>query len=331
MRFLPFLAAASLLLAPALAVPAAAQETAVAQAGDEPGTLDFEVDDEGFDWVVRPGGSGGQVVNGSFDLGSARLDLSYNSSDDPTDFRTASGSFVLSGVYEFRDVNDNNRFDLGDEVVDFHPVKTDGFARIEELDVDDPIRAAQATYPLDGGGDIQFTTYVSPRLAFLDDGRPVQPTDTELNVTLEGVETTVDDSELGVAMRLEGPDIEQTAPREIHFIGDRADAVYSWPATANVDGETAHVRSSVLEQRVDRDGDLVTQAIVIQAVDPGERVHTLSTIDIKHTEPVKQQVFSRIVGDPLLFAGGLIAALLIVGGNAWAKLRSGGSEKLRDT
>lgn len=330
MKFLPFLAAALLLLAPVLAVPAAAQDTASAQAGEEPGSMDFEVDDEGFDWVVRPGGSGGQVVNGSFDLDRARLDLSYNSSDDPADLRTAGGGFLLSGVYEFRDVNDNNRFDLGDEVVDFHPVQTDR-AKIEEVDADGPIRAARATYPLDGGGDVQFTTYVSPRLAFLEDGRPVQPTDTELNVTLEGVETKADDSELGVAMRLEGEEIEQTASREIRITGDRADAVYSWPATANVDGETAHVRSSVLEQRVERDGDLLTQAIVVQAVDPGERIHTQSTIDIKHTEPVTQEVFSRIVGDPLLFAGGLIAAVLVVGGNAWAKLKSDGSEKLRDT
>lgn len=332
MRIFTLLAAASLLMVPALAGSAVAQPTASAQSDDEPGSIDFEVDDDGFNYVVRPGGARGQVVNGSFDLDSARLNVSYNSSDDPDAARSVSGSFVLSGVYEFRDVNGNNRFDLGDEVVDFHPVKKDRSAGVEEIETDGPVRAARATYPLDGGGEMQFTTHVSPQLAFLEDGRPVQPTDTELNVTLEGVDTVADDSELGVAMRLESEEIDQTGAREIRVGGDRADAVYSWPATATVDGETAHVRSSVLEQRVERDGKLVSQAIVIQAVDPGERIHTLSTIDIDHTEPpATQQVFTRIVGDPLLFAGGLIAALLVVGGNAWAKLRSGGSEKLRDT
>lgn len=329
-RLTVFLAAVALVVAPSLAAPALAQDPESDGSPAEPATLDFVVDRDGFDYQTRFGDARGQLVNGAFDLESARLNLSYNtSSEGPDGRRSVNLSLALSGVYEFRDVNSNSRFDLGDEVVAFHSLGDSRDADVGEVDADGPIRAAKATYPLEDGGDVEFTAYVSPRLAFLERGRPVQPTDTEIDITFDGVQVESDDTSLGVAMRLESAELEQTDVREISVQGDRAAAVYQWPGTIIVDGELASVRSTVLEQRLERGDDPITQAIVVQAVDPGDEIRTQSAIEIVHTEPTGQEVLAKIVGDPLLFAGGLIAAILVVGGNAWAKLRSD-SETLRD-
>lgn len=287
---------------------------------------------QGFTYSVAREDETPARLDGQFDLDRAALNVSYvappGTEDPEENQRRVNLSIRLSAVYAFRDVNDNQRFDLGDEVLRVDPIEQSQDAQVNELSMPGSLEGAEATYPLDHGGQARIQVFTAPGLQFVDT-RPVLPTDTELNVTLEGVDAPAEDARIALVMRVEAPSLEQVDSRLLHVNGDGARGVFSWADQAEIQNNTTQTDSTVLEQRLGNNASR-EEAIVVLATDPNERIQHEASLAVVHTQSAVAAALSQIKGDALLFGLGLTASLVLVGASAWVKLSQGSSGQVRD-
>jgi hypothetical protein len=311
------------------ATPAAGQ---TAQAEDPtreeaPSSLDYEVHRfDGFDYRVQIGGPHGPEFQGSFAVDEARLNLSYRATPNATEGpRSVNLSMQLDGVYEFRDLDGNGRFDLGDELVRFERVDESTRGTVQHVDAPGRIEGFRASYPVGDRGFLAYTSYVAPEVAFLTDGRPVQPMGTEVSVTLGDLDFEGEDTRFAVAWRLESDEVDRKSPREIRVSGDRANLLYTWRANADRDGASLPISTSVVEQHVNRSSGPRTEAVIVHAVPPGDSVQLADGFEVHLPAPDEPgPEFAESLGEPRTFVAGLLAAVVLVGGNAWRKIRESG-------
>lgn len=320
------------------AAPAAAQPAGTSSETEDadravrsPWSLTFSATAfEGFQYqFFRGEGEESAVLTGRFDLDRARLNVTYTSElEDGEEPRRVHVALSVAGVYEFRDLNGNGRFELGDEIVRFHKIGEAYTAQLERLSMPGAVEGARASYRI-GGGWLHLTVLTSPTLRFLGQ-RPIVPTDTELNLTLEDMETEEEGTMLGLALRASSQDIEQTGPRVLTMDGQRAKALYHWAQNATVDGQEAPVGETVLVQRLTDGASPRDEGVIVLATEPGSRIQHTASLEIAHTRTTLEAFLGTVKGDPLVFSfGGALAAALI-GSTAWAKIRRGDDGSVRD-
>lgn len=307
---------------------AAAFGPAVAAQQSDTGSLAADVDrNEGYTFELRPATDTDRSLRGSFDLDRTTLSLDYHvPANDSQDARSVNATMALSGLYEYRDLNKNERFDLGDEVVSFDTIERGRFGHVEQLATTDPVEGFQATYNLENGGSIEYNIYVTPETTSLDSGRNLDPMQVAATVTLEDVETQAEGTQLALATRVTSDTVEHPGPETVQVRGDGADLLYAWNDFATIDDLRTPTQSTVIEQHLGEGEDARTEAIVVKSLQPGDQITYDESFTVEHTQSPASAVLSTIPGDPWLFALGLLAALVVVGGNAWAKLRHGESE-----
>lgn len=322
----PIVLAAAVSLAAAALVP-------VATAGDDPrspASLDVEVQgDSGFTYHMVTEEDPVREVTGSFDIDTFRMDLAYTSSNGSAELRRVNASLALEGLYEFRDLNENGRFDLGDRIVRFDPVEPNRRAEVEHVETPGKLEILRATTPLEGDGEVQFDVYLTPESIRLTPDEDLRPLDNKIDIVLRDIRSTREDTSFGLAMRLEGSQLDRTDAREVRVEGDGANFLYEWSDTAILDGVSTPLNSTLVEQHVTRDDADHTELAVVHVLEPGNEVELEQSFRVEETSPPLSEALTGILGNPLVYLGGLVAAVLVVGGNAWLKLQENEDESGR--
>lgn len=313
----------------ALAAVASLAATAlvpVAVADDDPrspASLDVEVprDDSGFSYQTSTRTEDTfRQTTGEFDMERFQFNVSYTSSNGTSQMRSVNASLALEGVYLFQDTNENGRFDLGDRVVRFDRVQPNRWARADHVETVGELEILRATTPLEGGGEIQFDVLVSPEAINLNPDERLRPFDNRIDVTIRDLEPPAEDIHVSLATRLESGQLDRTDTNRVQVDGDGADLRYGWSDDATRDGSPTPLNSTVVEQHVTRDGQDAEELFVVHAFDPGEEVKLQHSFQVEETDSPIPAAFTEILGHPLLYLGGLVAAVVVVGGNAWLKL-----------
>lgn len=287
-------------------------------------TLDVDVErNEGFTYEMATRGDVQRQTTGQFDMDAFRLNLSYTSSNGTSELRRVNASLTLEGIYEFRDGNGNGRFDLGDEVVRFDPVQPGRWSSVDHVETPGQLEILRATTPLEGDGEVRFEVLVSPEPIRVSPERHLRPLDAKVHVTLQDLEPTGEDTRFSLAMRLEGSQLDRTDAHAVTVTGDGADLRYGWSDTATRNGVSTPLNSTLVEQDVTRDGQERTELLVLHTLEPANRIELHNSVELEETRSPIPEAFTGIVGNPPLYVGGLLAAILLVGGNAWLKLQEG--------
>lgn len=322
-----------LVILAALALLASPQ--AAAQSGGEPIesdgwelAFDFHVG-EGFELRnAQRSQDASTFFNGSFDLNTATLDVEYAhlAPDDEVPERRANTSLTLQAVYVFRDLNDNGRFDLGDEILEHDRFDN----RREPTLVYDPLprgfEGAKATYPLVRGGFVEVEIAVTDAPDHLGQ-REVRPTEMGLNVTVHDVPIRAEDAEIAVQLRAAGQGVDQAASR-IEMQGDGAEIHFTWDEQARLDGAETERGVTTYEQPL-QDGER-EEAIMFLSTDHASEIKHTMVFGAIHPSQTFEEVIAGILGDARLFLLGLGLAALGVGAAAVVKLRQGRARSFRN-
>lgn len=320
---------AILVAMPTLAVPVASQASDPGEV--PPGSPQWSVSkdvnpDTGFAYTAtRTQGDTPARMTGIFNLEDTKLELRYRApppdqADPDETIRSVNLTLRLSAVYEFRDVNGNDRFDLGDEVVRADPISPSQRARVEPIDGPGLIEGARAIYPLENIGRLVFETRTSPRPEPLGD-RNVYAPGPALNITLEESQPIEDDTHLAVLVRLGDTGLEHVAQHTIHAEGNGARALFEWTGNATSDDRVVPVSETVLEQRVRSQTDGQEEILVAWSTATDGTIQHPVDVRIEHTESTVDRALAIVKGDPLLFTIGLILTVGLIGASAWAKLQ----------
>lgn len=294
--------------------------------GPLPWTLEMSVEeDEGFAYTnARIDADVPARMTGIFDLQTAELTLRYRSpppgiaTEDRQ--RRANLTLDLSTVYEYRDTNGNQRFDLGDQVIQAHGIEGGPGASVERLDPSGLIQGARAEYPIDDLGRLALEVRPAARPEPFG-GTVVEPTAPLVNVSLDQATPSADDARIAVMLRVGTHGLEQTGPHQVAATGEGARALFEWAPNATVDGRPVPVNQTVLKQHLDEDPQAEQEMLVLLATPQGEATEHAAQVRIEHTRNAVETALGVVKGDELLFSLGLVASVTIFGGSAWAKLR----------
>lgn len=309
----------------------AAQEDPDAELAERPGdaksdwTLDLETLRAEVRWTMhRADDTTQEWVNGSFNGLDDRLTYRYTQilqegEEDPTVHRI-NLTLGLAAVYEYRDTNNNSRFELSDEIVDYQAIGTDGVPLIHERDHPRQIEGARVVYPLEGGGELHLELFMSPTVDW-EDTRVIFPGDAELNLTVRNRPASASGTDLAVQLRAWGGDSFQRTGDELTVKDGRAVGYLRWMDQSFVDGNRTPVGVTTLEEKRPggADGPRNEGLIIMSTPSAKEVTHRISLGTYVEEGPV--ETILATVGSWSIYTLGLIGAGILVGITAISKIK----------
>ncbi len=229
---------------------------------DAPRSLEVDEEDDAFE--IRSFGAQGDRIRVRFEArdGDLRLDFVVPESG-ATEIQL---EVAFEAVLEFVDGNGDGRFDLGEQVV-------------QRFDVDDMPFNVPILEGLDEGHRIEVS-YVSSftlRLVFyvfptetMVNGTLVKPTQVKFDIGIDGFPLMQEDTFLAVETKLK-TEVEPafgTSPtvEELEAIGERYKGFFRWSSTADVDGITSPVNSTLVKVETELESNATTELEVERTI-----------------------------------------------------------------
>lgn len=330
-RWLILLLASVLAIAPWIGTVAAQTSAQDAEVAQRPGdarsdwTLDLETRRAEVLWTMhRADETTREWINGSFNGLDDELSYRYTQIvDDPDgdadEVHRINLTLAIAAVYEYRDINNNSRFELSDEIIAYEPVADGGIPLIHALDYPRQIEGARAVYPLEGGGELHLEMFMSPKVDWKE-SRLVFPGDTELNLTVRNRPASAPGTDLAVQLRAWGGERFERTGDELTLKTGKAVGYVRWMDQSFVDGVRKPVGITTLEEkRADGSGER-NEGLIIMSTDNGREItHRISVGTYVEEGPV--DTILATVGDWSIYTLGLIGAGALVAIAAVNKIR----------
>ncbi len=321
-----------------------------AQSGDQDAELAQRPGDAKSDWSLdletrraevlwtmhRADDTTREWVNGSFNGLDDQLTYRYTRiiDDEAPTVHTINLTVALAAVYEFRDTNNNSRFELSDEILDYDPIAGEDVPLIHELSYPRSIQGARAVYPLEDGGELHLEMFMSPKVDWKE-SRLVFPGDAELNLTVRNRPAHAPDTDLAVQLRAWGGERFQRTGDELELQTGKTVGYVRWMDQSFVDGTRTPVGITTLEEkRANGNGDVLNEGLIIMSTPNAREItHRISVGTYVEAGPVESILAT--VGDWSIYTLGLIGAGVLVAITAVSKIREsqdrrGGDGSLRD-
>jgi hypothetical protein len=316
---------------------ASVQAQAATRWQDEARQMDFQGDAGGFRYAsVRPGHADAERLSGVFDLDEARFNWGFQANRSAP---TEESGIVFHALLEWRDLDADGSFSVGDEVVRRLVLADLANASVEVLPRPPDGRIVHAIYPFPGAKPGPLDPLTGRRI--LSEGgvtlsfhifgagqalgsQAQQPTRTPLDVRIEKFARTRNDSRLGLELQLQSAGTMQVTA--LAWQADHTVVAHdlAWSAEHARNGSLRATRMAAFE----RPGEpgfraLAAQTTLVAAYEEGAILHSFSfgTEPKAQTPPGIQTVVKALVGDAGLYAAGAAACLLLVGATAARRLR----------
>ncbi len=226
---------------------------AVAEDGSDASEQEFEsasrrveVDELEGELEVRSIGTDGDRIR--MRLRGDEAELRFDFFTPETNSTEVQLQLTFESLWEYLDENGNGRFDSGERIV-------------QDIRVDDMPFVGPSTEPFSGGTrieleysladlDFQLVFWVFENETDLN-GTLVRPTEVKFDITLRDFPFAREDSGLAVVMELK-TEVEprmssNTTQETLQAVSVRFEGFFGWSRTAEVDGETVPVNSTVLK------------------------------------------------------------------------------------
>ncbi len=283
--------------------------------------LDVREEPQGFH-ATSTARDGGDVVTSSYEASRAALTLALApgaDNDSPVRAITAN----MDSILEFRDENENGRYDIGETVVSGHAVKS--LPVTVDAAPSDVGRTVSVHHGLPGGGSLSLIFHLVS-VESTSDGANILPTETKYDIIIADYPFVNGDTLLAL-----GTVVSSTAPLK-HTVRagmptlttHQADRVvfFSWVPEAAVDGVTTEVAWSV-HASVGGSGssgaETSTDAIVYFTYTQGALVVHDPSLGVM-TASIAEAV-GKVLGSPAAYIAGAAFAALVVAGAAAGRLR----------
>jgi hypothetical protein len=276
---------------------------------DAPRALEIDEEEDAFE--IRSFGTEGDRIRVRFEAedGELRLDFVVPGSTD-TELQL---EIAFEAVMEFLDEDGDGRFDVGERVVQR--------AEVKDLPFEAPILEG-----LDDGHRIEVTYNASFtfRLVFFVfptetrvNGTLVKPTEVKFDIAIDNFPFAEEDTYLAVAMKLK-TEVEPafgTSPsmEELVAIAEEYESFFRWSSSADVDGRSSPVNSTVVKVETELETGNATEfeveRTIILAYPQGEQVLHDPLVGVAISQALGS-ILSLI--DPLVFGVMVAAAVLFV-------------------
>lgn len=321
-----------LAIAPWIATVAAQTGDQDAELAERPGdaksdwTLDLETLRAEVRWTMhRSDDTIQEWVNGSFNGLDDQLTYRYTQlvqegEDEEPTVHQINMTLGLAAVYEYRDTNNDGRFELSDEIVDYQAIETEGVPLIHERDHPRQIEGARVVYPLEGGGELHLEIYMSPTVDWKDT-RLIFPGDAELDLTIRNRPASAAGTDMAVQLRAWGGESFQRTGNELTLKDDRAVGYVRWMDQSFVDGNRTPVGITTLEEKrpAGPEGGGNQGMIIMSTPSAKEITHRISLGTYVEEGPV--ETILATVGSWSIYTLGLIGAGILVGITAISKIK----------
>lgn len=287
--------------------------------------VEFEGGNDGFRYVserITPNGH--DRIEGTFDLLDGTFAFSYL---DWSDEQRRPFHFNLSFVAltEFRDRNGNERYELGDELISYIPLRHNNHYKFLENDWDRmaPFEIT-ATYFFQTQGRM-LLSFVIPEEATDVAGHDLLPTEALLRVEIQDYVFSSNDTMLALETHTQTrvPGELENGGSTMFFQRGKVQTYYDWAGAESPDtsgsgpaGVTALEFKAVQDPKnPQRDG------VVIFSFPQGESLTVSPVVGVQRSPSPFAEVIESIPGDWRLFATGLLGAILVIGAAALVKVR----------
>lgn len=269
-------------------------------------------------------------INGSFDGLADQLVYRYTKIiQDPEDLEAEPTvhkidlTVALTAVYEYRDTNNNSRFELSDEIVAYQSIHDSGVPLVHQRDHPRQIQGARVVYPLEGGGELHLELFMSPTTD-KQETRLVFPGDAELNLTVRNRPATEPGTRVGVQLRAWGGETFERAEDELTVKHGKAVGYVRWLDHSLVDDVRIPVGITTLEEiRSPDNTEARNEGLIIMSTPAGQEITHRISIGT-YVEESRVEKILATVGDWSIYTVGLLGALIFVGVTVVSKLKGRG-------